>query len=85
MVDSDIDIYNPLEVEWAMATRFQADRDLVIKDQEPGSSLDPSSEAGSHLTTRMGFDLTKPLATKGKSFNKAKFPEVDLGQYDLKK
>ena len=46
VVDKDIDIYNPLEVEWAMATRFQGDRDLVIKDKEPGSSLDPSSEAG---------------------------------------
>ncbi|MBN1453690.1 MAG: UbiD family decarboxylase, partial [Anaerolineales bacterium] len=29
VVDKDIDIYNPLEVEWAMATRFQGDRDLV--------------------------------------------------------
>ena len=44
VVDKDIDIYNPLEVEWALATRFQGDADLVIKPKEPGSSLDPSSE-----------------------------------------
>ena len=81
VVDKDIDIYNPLEVEWAMATRVQGDRDLVIKDKEPGSSLDPSSAAGSHLTTKLGFDLTKPLTTQGKSFNKAPFPEVDLSDY----
>lgn len=78
VVDEDVDIYNPLEVEWAMATRFQADRDLVIYDKEPGSSLDPSSEPGSHLTTRVGFDLTKPLAARGKSYEKAQFPQVDL-------
>ena len=45
VVDKDIDIYNPLEVEWAMATRFQGDRDLVSEASEPGSSLDPSCEA----------------------------------------
>jgi 2,5-furandicarboxylate decarboxylase 1 len=81
VVDEDIDIYNPLEVEWAMATRFQGDRDLVIKDREAGSSLDPSSEPGSHLTTRVGFDLTRPLETRGKSYCKAAFPEIDLSEF----
>lgn len=81
VVDSDIDIYNPLEVEWAMATRFQGDQDMVVLDRAPGSSLDPSSEPGTHDTTRVGFDLTKPLETKGKSFNKAPFPEVDIAKF----
>lgn len=80
VVDQDIDIYNPQEVEWALATRFQGDRGLVIKDKERGSSLDPSAEEGTHLTTKVGFDLTKPLASSGKTFEKARFPEVDLGQ-----
>jgi UbiD family decarboxylase len=81
VVDKDIDIYNPLEVEWALATRFQGDRDLVIRSSEPGSSLDPSAEAGSHLTTKLGFDLTKPLIQHGKSYDKAPFPEVDLAYF----
>jgi len=81
VVDSDIDIYNPLAVEWAMATRFQGDCDLIIQEREPGSSLDPSSEAGTHRTTRLGFDLTRPLETKGKSFRKAQFPVVDLSRF----
>ncbi len=81
VVDSDIDIYNPLEVEWAMATRFQADRGLVVKEKETGSSLDPSAEPGSHLTTKAGFDLTKPLKSSGKNFEKAVYPEVDLSRY----
>lgn len=77
VVDADIDIYDPLSVEWALATRFQGDRDLVIRERAPGSSLDPSAEAGTHRTTRLGFDLTAPLETAGKSFRKAEFPKVD--------
>ena len=82
VVDNDIDIYNPQEVEWAMATRFQGDVDLVIRDKAPGSSLDPSAEAGTHRTTRLGFDLTKPLHATGKSFERAPFPDVDLKKYE---
>ncbi|MFX1475199.1 MAG: UbiD family decarboxylase, partial [Promethearchaeota archaeon] len=79
VVDKDVDIYDPLQVEWAMATRFQGDQDLVVKPKERGSSLDPSGEPGTHLTTKMGFDLTKPL--KGTGYDLAPFPEVDLKDY----
>jgi 4-hydroxy-3-polyprenylbenzoate decarboxylase len=81
VVDQDIDIYNPQEVEWAMATRFQGETDMIVKDKEPGSSLDPSAEPGTKLTTKIGFDLTKPLAAKGKTFDKALFPEVDVSRF----
>jgi UbiD family decarboxylase len=83
VVDADIDPYDPLQVEWAMATRFQASRGLVIKPPEPGSSLDPSAEPGSHLTSKVGFDLTKPLHAKGKNFEKTPFPDVDLSRFGL--
>ncbi len=81
--DEDIDIYNDEEREWAFATRFQADEDMLIKDKEPGSSLDPSAEPGTKMTTKVGFDCTKVLDadTKGKSFDKAEFPEVDLSKF----
>ncbi|MHA2299256.1 MAG: UbiD family decarboxylase [Candidatus Hodarchaeales archaeon] len=81
VVDKDINIYDPLEVEWAMATRFQGDVRMIIKDKEPGSSLDPSAEPGTKMTTKMGYDMTKPLVAKGKSYDKAAFPEVDLKKY----
>lgn len=81
VVDEDIDIYNPLEVEWAMAIRFQGDVDMIVKDKEPGSSLDPSAEPGTKMTTKIGFDLTKPLISKGKTFDRAPFPEVDLSKF----
>jgi UbiD family decarboxylase len=81
VVDQDIDIYDPQQVEWAMATRFQGDRSLLVKDKETGSSLDPSADPGSHLTTKIGFDLTKPLGVNGKHYEKARFPEVDLERF----
>jgi 2,5-furandicarboxylate decarboxylase 1 len=81
VVDADIDIYDPLQVEWAMATRFQGDVDLVVRDRERGSSLDPSAEPGTYLTTKIGFDLTKPLAARGKAFDRVRFQEVDLDRF----
>jgi len=81
IVDKDINIYDPLSVEWAMATRFQGDTRMIVKDKEPGSSLDPSAEPGTKMTTKIGFDLTKPLVIKGKSFDIAEFPKVDVKKY----
>jgi UbiD family decarboxylase len=81
IVDKDINIYDPLSVEWAMATRFQGDTRMIVKDKEPGSSLDPSAEPGTKMTTKIGFDLTKPLVVKGKSFDIAEFPKVDVKKY----
>jgi len=68
VVDDDIDIYDPLDVEWAIATRFQADRDLVILENQPGSSLDPSAThapAEKSRTTKMGLDATIPWRKPG--------------------
>ncbi|MCL4446915.1 MAG: UbiD family decarboxylase [Candidatus Thermoplasmatota archaeon] len=59
VVDEDINIYDDRDVEWALATRFQADKGLIIK-KERGSSLDPSSYEG-NLTSKMGMDATMPI------------------------
>lgn len=56
IVDDDIDINNSEEIEWAIATRFQGDRDMVIK-RVKGSSLDPSRYEND-ITTKIGFDAT---------------------------
>jgi UbiD family decarboxylase len=81
VVDEDIDIYDPLSVEWAMATRFQADRDMVMLGRERGSSLDPSATPGTYETCKVGFDLTAALAAGGKPFRKVPFPSVDLSRF----
>ena len=81
VVDPDIDIYDPLAVEWALATRFQAGRQMVVLEREPGSSLDPSAEPGTHRTSKVGFDLTRPLHPAGKDFERAAFPQIDLSRF----
>ncbi|MFH0954599.1 MAG: UbiD family decarboxylase [Candidatus Micrarchaeota archaeon] len=84
VVDEDIDIYDSASMEWAFATRFQADMGFVIKPKEKGSSLDPSAEPETSLTTKCGFDLTKPLVAKGKNFEKAEYPKIDLKKFTEK-
>ena len=81
VLDDDIDVHNPNDVEWAMATRFQGDRDIVIK-KEKGSSLDPSSDLETRMTTKMGFDLTIPAGRDLKSFKKPELPmKLNLRDY----
>jgi len=58
VVDEDIDIYDPNEVEWAIATRVQPDRDIYIYPNQIGSSLDPSSDRETRRTAKWGIDAT---------------------------
>ncbi len=76
VVDDDIDITNPHEVEWAFTTRFQADKDMIVKEHETGSSLDPSANPETRETTKVGFDLTVPVGEKSE-FSKSKIPGED--------
>ena len=64
VVDTDIDVQDPREVEWAVFTRFQVDRDLLTIAGVLGSVLDPSTDGG--LTSKWGVDATKPLKGAGK-------------------
>ncbi|WP_309493248.1 UbiD family decarboxylase [Candidatus Hecatella orcuttiae] len=74
VVDPDIDVHNPREVEWALATRFQADKDLVVIPRARGSTLDPSGDQKEGLTAKMGFDATVPRTLPKEKFSKAKIP-----------
>ena len=61
VVDDDVDIFDTSDVEWAIATRFQADRDLVVLTDQPSSSLDPSARHApgqKSRTSKMGLDAT---------------------------
>jgi len=71
VVDPDVNIYDINDVEWAIATRFQADRDLIIINNARGSTLDPSAKDG--LTSKIGIDATKPL-NAGFEYERAKIP-----------
>ncbi len=63
VVDEDIDPTDPIDVEWAVATRFQPDKNMVLIPGAKGSSLDPS--AVNSITCKWGLDATKPLGAKG--------------------
>ncbi|MEI7961432.1 MAG: UbiD family decarboxylase domain-containing protein, partial [archaeon] len=80
IVDADIDIYNPLEVEWAMATRFQADKNLYLFPKQKGSSLDASADQITRETCKAGFDLTMRLDKVGK-MTRTEFPKHNIKDY----
>ena len=84
VIDSDVDIYDHNAVEWAIATRFQADKDQIIKTRQPGSSLDPSGihEKGKKtLTTKVGIDATIPEDVDKKNYEIVHYQKVDPNDY----
>jgi 2,5-furandicarboxylate decarboxylase 1 len=81
VVDTDVDIHDQTQVEWAITTRFQADRDLVVVAEAQGSKLDPSSRNG--VSAKMGFDATIPLSTPPLKYKRIRVPgeeAVDLAK-----
>ncbi len=77
VVDDDIDIEDPDAVEWALATRTQMDKDLILKPGEYGSSLDPSADQVTRKTCKVGIDATIPLGAAREGFLKSKIPHQD--------
>jgi len=77
IVDEDIDPNNAESVEYAIATRFQADKDLIILKNVRGSSLDPSSDQQKLQTAKMGIDATRSLSKRPEGFELAKIPKID--------
>jgi len=57
VVDHDVDIFNDRQVNWAIATRCQPDRDIVIITNARGSDLDPSTKEDGY-TSKWGVDAT---------------------------
>lgn len=82
VVDDDVDPFDAKDVEWAIATRFRADQDLLVITGAKGNELDPST-FGTAITSKMGLDATKPLGEAGR-FEKVRVPgidEIDISAY----
>jgi 2,5-furandicarboxylate decarboxylase 1 len=62
VVDPDVDITSDEQMDWAMATRFQPDRDLIVLSGMRTLPLDPSITGG-RVGAKAGFDLTWPFGT----------------------
>ncbi|PRX25012.1 2,5-furandicarboxylate decarboxylase 1 [Paraburkholderia sp. BL18I3N2] len=91
VVDTDVDVHDPAEIEWAIATRFQADRDLVVIGGAQGSPLDPSTTVGQpedappHLqgvSAKMGLDATRPVVYPSHVFTRVRIPGQDTVNLD---
>ena len=93
VVDDDVDPFDPAAVEWAIATRFQADRDLMVFEDQPSSSLDPSATlvpGQKARSAKMGLDATitwtdpagRPLGPSERGgFHKVRYNEIELAHY----
>ena len=65
VVDDDVKVQDPKDVEWAIATRFQGNRDLVVIPNMRARGIDPSKQKGNFMT-KLGFDATVPLSERKK-------------------
>jgi UbiD family decarboxylase len=69
IVDDDIDVHDPARVLWALVTRFQADRDIIVVPNVRGYAEDPSGyyidseHAHGRVTTKIGYDATVVLGS----------------------
>jgi UbiD family decarboxylase len=85
VVDPDIDIFSDEQMDWALATRFQPDRDLVVVEGMRTLPLDPSLTGG-RTGAKAGFDLTWPFGSGARietrvpeppRFHGRRFPSVE--------
>ena len=89
VVDEDIDIFDPHDVEWAIATRVQATRDVILFPDRPSSSLDPSARHIPGQKSRgdkAGIDATIPWdhaqgPAHPEHFRRVPFPKIELDRW----
>jgi 2,5-furandicarboxylate decarboxylase 1 len=90
VVDPDIDVFSDEQVDWALATRFQADRDLMVVEGMRTLPLDPSL-TGTRTGAKAGFDLTWPFGTNARietrvpeppRFQGRRFPSLEAALAD---
>jgi UbiD family decarboxylase len=76
VVDLDIDVFDPINVEWATVTRTGED-DIIIVNQARGSSLDPAMDEKSKTSIKVGIDATMSLYKSQDSYRKIEIPKND--------
>ena len=63
VVDPDIDIFSDEQMDWALATRFQPDRDLIVMERHAHLAARSLAAPGARIGAKAGFDLTWPFGT----------------------
>ncbi len=81
VVDDDIDIFSDRQMDWALATRFQPDRDLVVQSGFRALPLDPSLE-GKRTGSKAGYDMTLPLGERPLDYTVPAPPALDGERFE---
>jgi 2,5-furandicarboxylate decarboxylase 1 len=88
VVDTDVDIHDAVDVDWAMTTRFDADTGLFVLPGEEGHPLNPvvklSPDGKGGTVTKIGIDATVPHDGDKAKFERVEFKRVDLARYDIR-
>src|SRR5687768_15798638 len=81
VVDDDIDVFNPMDVEWAIATRVQADRDVFVIPRARAKPLDPSLPVMPPgvvpVGAKVGIDATIPEGVPHERFERIAYAYAD--------
>jgi len=85
VVDDDIDVFDPTEVEWAIATRVQGDRDIMIVNNARAKPLDPSLPQGSGVVptgAKVGIDATIPEGIPKEHYERITYAYAETAKID---
>ena len=85
VVDDDIDVNNPMDVEWAIATRVQGDKDIMIVPNARAKPLDPSLPQGAGVVptgTKVGIDATIPEGIPREHYERITYAYADTAKID---
>jgi 2,5-furandicarboxylate decarboxylase 1 len=86
IVDDDIDVGNPMDVEWAIATRVQADRDVIVIPGARAKPLDPSLPVTPPgivpVGAKVGIDATIPEGVPHERFERIAYAYADRAKID---
>jgi 3-octaprenyl-4-hydroxybenzoate carboxy-lyase C-terminal domain len=85
VVDDDIDVFDPTEVEWAIATRVQGDKDVMIVSNARAKPLDPSLPQGYGVVptgAKVGIDATIPEGIPREYYERITYAYADRARID---
>lgn len=80
VVDEDVNIYDPVDVEWAIATRHDPVKDVIIIPEAIGHELNPMTLDGT--VNKIGIDATAPYP-RPRKFHRIKLQQIDIEKYEI--
>lgn len=88
VVDADVNIFDAVDVDWAITTRFNADTGLLVLPNEEGHILNPvvktNPDGKGGTVTKIGIDALVPYHEAREKFERVEFKRVDLAKYDIR-